>query len=209
MLTKGNKVAGPDGIVEMIEALEDFGINTLTEILNGIFDSGNIPEDLSTSIFIALPKKPNVTECELHRTIGLMSHIIKIFPRIIMWRARKSISPEIGKEKYEFMKDTGTRNAIFALRMICEGSIEMQKDLYLCSIDYANAFDRVNHEQLLDMLQNLDLCWEQHTGMCISNRISDFKQIKRGVRQGCAFSPDLFNLYSEQILWEIKEMRAR
>ena len=73
------------------------------------------------------------------------------------------------------MKDTGTRNAIFTLRMICERSIEMQKDLYLCFFDYTKAFDRVNHEQLLDMLQNLDLegkdlrflrnlYWEQQAG---------------------------------------------
>ena len=140
--TKRNKAAGPDGIVvEMIEALEDFGINTLTEIINEIYDSGSIPEDLSRSIFIALPKKSNATECELHRTISLMSHVVKIVLRIIMWRARKSIRPEIGKEQYGFMKDTGTRNAIFTLRMICERSIEMQKDLYLCFIDYTKAFD--------------------------------------------------------------------
>ena len=104
----------------MIEAFENFGINTLTEIINEIYDSGNIPEDLSKSIFIALPKKPNATECELHRTISLMSHIVKIVLRIIMWRARKTIRLEIGKEQYGFMKDTGTRNAIFTLRMICE-----------------------------------------------------------------------------------------
>ena len=222
--TKRNKAAGPDGIVvEMIEALEDFGINKLTEIINEIYDSGSIPEDLSKSIFIALPKKSNATECELHRTISLMSHVVKIVLRILMWRVRKSIRPEIGKEQYGFMKDTGTRNAIFTLRMICERSIEMQKDLYLCfidyTIDYTKAFDRENHEQLLDMLQNLDLdgkdlrflrnlYWEQQAGMWINNRISDFKQIKRGVRQGCVFSPDLFNLYSEQILREIKDMKG-
>ena len=95
----------------------------------------------------------------------------------------------------------------------------MQMDLYLCFIDYTKAFDRVNHEQLQDVLQNLDLdgkdirllknfYWEQQAGMRINNRIGDFKQIKRGVRQGCVFSPDLFNLYSEQILREIKDMKG-
>ena len=68
----------------MIEALEDFGISTLTEMTNEIYDSVTIPEDLSKSIFIALPKKPNAIECELHRTISLMSHVIKIVLRIIM-----------------------------------------------------------------------------------------------------------------------------
>ena len=72
---KRNKAAGPDGIVvEMIEALEGFRIDTMTEIINEIYDSGTIPEDLSKSIFIALPKKPNATECELHRTISHKPH---------------------------------------------------------------------------------------------------------------------------------------
>ena len=52
------------------------------------------------------------------------------------------------------MKDAGTRNAIFTLRMICKRSIEMQKDIYLCFIDYTKAFDKVKHAQLLDMLQD-------------------------------------------------------
>ena len=70
----------------------------MTEIINEIYDSGTILEDLSKSTFIALPKKPNATECELHRTISLMSHVIKMILRMIMWRARKNIKPEIRKE---------------------------------------------------------------------------------------------------------------
>ena len=59
------------------------------------------------------------------------------------------------------MKVTGTRNAIFTLRMICERSIEMQKDIYICFIDFAKAFDKVKHVQLLDMRQDLDIDGKQ------------------------------------------------
>ena len=55
------------------------------------------------------------------------------------------------------MKDAGTRNAIFTLRMICKRSTEMQKDIYLCFIDYTKTFDKMEHVQLLDMLQVLDI----------------------------------------------------
>ena len=83
------------------------------------------------------------------------------------------------------MKDTGTRNTIFTLRdqLKC-------KRIYICFIDYTKAFDRVNHKQLLDMLQNLDLegkdirflrnlYWEQQAGMRINIRIGNFKKIKK------------------------------
>ncbi|GFS20164.1 LINE-1 retrotransposable element ORF2 protein [Elysia marginata] len=72
---KAGKATGPDGVaVEMIEALEEYGVEKLTSLLNEIYDTGEIPTDISRSVFIALPKKPGATECELHRTISLMSH---------------------------------------------------------------------------------------------------------------------------------------
>ena len=125
---KNNKATGPDEIVaEMVSALDDFGLQKLTECLNEIYDTGEIPEELSKSIFIALPKKAGAIECELHRTISLMSHIIKILLRIIMLRARSRIMPEIGEEQCGFVQDAGTRNAIFMLRTMSERAIEMQK----------------------------------------------------------------------------------
>ncbi|GFO07993.1 Down syndrome critical region protein 3 homolog [Plakobranchus ocellatus] len=89
---KHGKAIGPDNIsVELIEALEDFGIGKVTHLLNEIYDTGQTPTDLCKSIFIALPKKPGATECELHRTISLMSHITKILLKIIMLRIRNNI----------------------------------------------------------------------------------------------------------------------
>ena len=177
-------------------------------------ESGDIPTDLSKSIFIAIPKKPGATECEMHRTISLMSHITKVILRVIMMRVRRKLKPEIGKEQCGFMEDTGTRNAIFMLRMLSERAIEMQKEVYVCFIDYTKAFDKVRHEDLMDILQDLDLdgkdirlirnlYWEQTACMRIDNEFGDSTQIKRGVRQGCVFSPDLFNLYSERIMREL------
>ncbi|GFO27738.1 hypothetical protein PoB_005424300 [Plakobranchus ocellatus] len=74
----------------MLKQIEDFGIGKVTHLLNEIYDTGHIPADLSRSIFIALPKKPGATECELHRTISLMSHITKILLKIIMLRIRNN-----------------------------------------------------------------------------------------------------------------------
>ena len=67
---KTGKALGPDGIAtEMIEALEEFGVDILYDLLNEIYNTGIIPEDMSKTIFIALPKKSGTTECELHCTI--------------------------------------------------------------------------------------------------------------------------------------------
>jgi len=153
-----NKAAGPDGIiVEMIDALEDYGVEKLTEVINKIYDDGKFPEDLSKSIFIALPKKPGAVDCDKHRTISLMSHVTKIILRILLMRARSRITPEIGIEQFGFVEDSGTRNAIFVLRNITERAVEMQKDVYMCFIDYTKAFDKVRHEDLFEDLGKLDI----------------------------------------------------
>ncbi|GFO05641.1 RNA-directed DNA polymerase from mobile element jockey-like [Plakobranchus ocellatus] len=155
---KHGKATGPDNIsVELIEVLEDFGIGRVTHLLNEINDTGQIPTDLSKSIFIALPKKPGATECELHRTISLMSHITKILLKIIMLRVRNKIKPEIAEEQRGFVEDKGASNAIYILRTLIERALEIQKDVYLCFIDYTKAFDRVCHDEIITQLKQLNI----------------------------------------------------
>ena len=62
---------------------------------------------------------------------------------------------EIAPEQYGFMPYKGTGNAIFVLRMFVERSIEKQK--YVCFIDYSKSFDTVKHKLLVDLLQALDV----------------------------------------------------
>ncbi|GFO22355.1 LINE-1 reverse transcriptase [Plakobranchus ocellatus] len=112
---------------------------------------------------------------------------------------RKSIRPEISPNLFGFMPDKGIRNVIFTLSMLMERCIEMQKDLYLCFIDYFKAFDKVGHAELFRMLETLDidgkdlrvirnLYWNQIASVRIEGEHSDVKPIKRGMRQGCYVS---------------------
>ena len=60
-----------------------------------------------------------------------------------MERPCSRIRPETEVEQCGFVEDTGTRNAIFMVRMISERTIEKQGDVYMCWIDCTKAFDRV------------------------------------------------------------------
>ena len=75
----------------------------------------------------------------------------------------------------------------------------------------------MRHSELLKILEgiNIDgkdlriiksLYWEQTAAIKVNNEIGPFQQIKRGVRQGCVMSPDLFSLYSEVIMRNIENM---
>ena len=209
---KHGKAVGPDNIpIEVFAVLEDIGIDFLTKLLNSIYDSGKIPKDLAKSVFISIPKIPGTMDCELYRTISLMSHLTKVLLRIIMARMRKSLRQEISQLLFGFVPDKSTRNAIFTLSMLAERCIEMQKDLYLCFIDYSKAFVKVRHEKLFNIIEHLDiegnnlrvirnLYWDQSAAVRIGGELSEYKLIKRRVRQGCFMSPDLFNIYREIIL---------
>ncbi|XP_047482518.1 uncharacterized protein LOC125034660 [Penaeus chinensis] len=92
---KSGKAPGPDDIPsELIIALDELAIKAVTNLLNSIHDSGNIPEDMKKSIYIAIPKKPGTVECDQH-----------------MNRMRNKILPEISETQFRFMADKGTRNA--------------------------------------------------------------------------------------------------
>ena len=107
----------------------------MTDIINEIYDTGEIPEDLCRSIFITLPKRPGAVECELPRTITLMNHITKLILRIIMERVCSRIRPEIGIEQCGFVEDSGMRNTILMVRMISEKDLLKNRDVCMCFIE--------------------------------------------------------------------------
>ena len=68
----------------------------------------------------------------------------------------KQIKTRDGDEQCGFVDNNSTGNVSFMVRMLSERTIELQKDLYTCLIDYTKAFDRVKHEKLLQLLESLD-----------------------------------------------------
>ena len=112
--TKNHKSPGPDEIkVEEIKALGEFGTQKLAEIIAEIYETGEIPDDLTKSVFIALPKKSNATKCEQHRTISLMSHVTKIMLRVILSRVRNKTKPEIHKRNAVSYQTVGQETQSF------------------------------------------------------------------------------------------------
>ncbi|GFS27514.1 RNA-directed DNA polymerase from mobile element jockey-like, partial [Elysia marginata] len=151
---KSGKACGIDGInMEMLKALGDFGIEVLTNLCNCMYSTAYIPEDLKTSVFILLPKKPKARDCSDYRTISLMCHILKLLLSIIMRRMSQKIEREISDRQTGFRKNSGTREAVLSLKVTAERYLEVHKEIFACFIDYSKAFDSVKHEQLIEILQ--------------------------------------------------------
>ena len=214
------KAAGGDEITsEMLKALGDFGIDKLTLLFNKIYDTGFLPDEMLSSTFITLPKKPKANECGDYRTLSLMSHITKLLLRVIQERIYKKIDDEVGETQFGFRKESGTREGIFSLNIIAQKYMDVKEDLYLCFIDYSKAFDRVHHAQLIECLKKIgldgkdinligSLYWNQKAAIRIEDQLSEYTKIQRGVRQGCVLSPYLFNIYTELIFRESQHLEG-
>ena len=215
---KNRKAPGIDEInTEQLKALDDNGLNILTEICNDMYRTGHIPEELKHSIFVKIPKKTNAIECTDYRTLCLMSNVTKIILRVLTLRNKRIFERESGRTQSGFKTGMGTREGIFNLRNILEKMLEKHIKAYICFIDYEKAFDRVYHEKLVKILQQYEidgkdirliknLYWQQTASIKTEDGPTGNFQIKRGVRQGCVLSPSLFNLYTENIFREVDDL---
>ena len=110
-----------------------------------------------------------------------------------------------------FRKGRGTRDQIANIHWIMEKAREFQKNIYFCFLDYAKAFDSVDHNKLWKILKGMgipdhlvsvlrNLYAGQEATVRTGYGTTDWFQIGKGVRQGCILSPCLFNLYAEFIM---------
>ena len=151
--------------------------------------------------------KGNAKECSNYCTIALISQASKVMLKIL----QQYMNHELPDVQAGFRKGRGTRDQIANIHWIMEKAREFQKDINFCFIDYAKAFDCVDHHKLWKILKEMGL--PDHLACLLSNlyagkeaRIrtghgtTDWFQIGKGVCQGCILSPCLFNLHAEYIM---------
>ena len=100
------------------------------------------------SVFIPIPKKGNAKECSNYCTIALISHSSKLMLKILQARLQQYVNCELPDVQAGFRKGRGTRDQIASTRWIIKKAREFQKNIYFCFIDYAKAFDCVDHNKL-------------------------------------------------------------
>ena len=131
--------------------------------------------------------------------------------KILQARLQQYVSCELSNVQASFRKGRGTRHQIVSIRWIIKKAREFQKNIYFCFIDYAKAFDCVDHNKLWKILQEMGI--SDHLTCLLRNLYAgqeatvrtgygttDWFQIGKGVHQGCILSPCLFNLYAEYIM---------
>ena len=99
---------------------------------------------------LQLPK-----ECSNYCTIALISHASKVMCKILQARLQQYVNHELPDVQAGFRKGRGTRDQIANIHWIMEKAREFQKNIYFCFIDYAKAFDCVDHNKLWKILKEM------------------------------------------------------
>ena len=99
----------------------------------------------------AQPQRRGTSPC----TIALISHASKVKLKILQARLQQYVNRELPDVQADFRKSRGTQNQIANIHWIIEKSREFQKNIYFCFIDYAKAFDSVDHHKLWKILKEM------------------------------------------------------
>ena len=139
--------------------------------------------------------------------IVLISHGSKVMLKILQASLQQYGNQELSDVQGGFRKGRGTRDQIANILWIIEKAREFQKSIYFCFIDYAKAFDYVDHNKLWKILQEIaiqdhltcplrNLCAGQEATVRTGHGAMDWFKIGKGVHQGCILSSCLFSLYT-------------
>ena len=131
--------------------------------------------------------------------------------KILQVRLQQYVNHELPDVQAGFRKGRGTRDQIANIHWIIDKAKKFQKNIYFCFIDYAKAFDCVDHHKLWEILKEMgipdhlicllrNLYAGQEATVRTGHRTTNWLQIRKGVRHSCTLSPCLFNLYAEYIM---------
>ena len=140
--------------------------------------------------------------------------------KILQANLQQYVNRELPDVQAEFRKGTGTRDQIVIICWIIKKAREFQKSIYLCFIDYAKAFDCVDHNKLWKILKEMgitdhltcllrNLSADQESTIRIGHGTTDWFLIRKGACQGCILSPCLFKLHEEYIMQNARLDKAQ
>ena len=201
---KNNKAPGDDGITsELLKAGGTPVLKVLQKLFNTVLLEGITPEAWNRSVVVLFFKKGDNTLLKNYRPISLLSHVYKLFSRVITNRLERRLDDFQPSEQAGFRKGYSTIDHIHTLRQVIQKTEEYNLPLCLAFVDYEKAFDSVETWAVLESLQRCRIdyryievlkCLYNNATMSVRVQEQSSKAIplKRGVRQGDVISPKLF-----------------
>ena len=214
---KSRKAPGIDGIqAEIYKTGGSTIIKWLHRVINTVWKTEEVPDDWRKMVIIPLHKAKSRQECNNARGISLLSVAGKIFTKIMLNRITDVVEDVLRENQCGFRSKRGCCDQIFTLRQIIEKCREFNNNLYMCFIDFKQAYDSIWREGLWKILGSYGIppkivrliqALYKDTKACvkIENNYTEWFEVKTGLRQGCNFSTMGFNIGFDHIMRCIDE----
>lgn len=210
-LTEKNKSPGMDGIPYefYLKFWETIG-NDFTEIINHVFEKGNLTDSQKSAVISLIPKKGDISKIENWRPISLLNCDLKIATKTIAIRLENILPELINKTQTCSIRDRQAHHHALLIREIIACANITEKPTYILSFDQQKAFDRVNWEYLEMTLQKFDfpkgflnyiktIYNDIRATVAVNGHQTHYFKIERGLRQGCPLSLLLYLLIAETL----------
>ena len=113
-------------------------------------ENSTVATELEKVSFHSNPKERQCQRMLSYHTIALISHTSKVMLKILQARLQQYVNHELPDVQADFRKGRGTRDQIANIRWVMEKTREFQKSIYFCFIDYAKAFDWLDHNKFVE-----------------------------------------------------------
>ena len=209
-----NGEAAEDRIqAELLKSGGSAVIDWLTELLEEVWSTRQIPQEWKDATLVPLHKKKDKKICDNYRGVALLSVPGKVLALILLERLQTIIEPQLLEAQCSFRKGCSTVDQMWVVWQVVERAKEYHTPVCMSFDDLTKAYNSVNRQALIAILKEYgvpqglaDLIQELYAGTWCQVRadgsVSPSFEVKSGVRQGCVLSPLPFNCFMNKVLRE-------
>jgi hypothetical protein len=207
------------GVCELKAELLKFGGKDLSAVLHDllrrVWESEKVPEEWRQAILVPIPKAGDKRDVKNYRGICVQSVAAKVYSTILKKRLRHWSEEALLEVQNGFRGNRGCADAMFVLRRIIDQHVIKNKQLHICFIDIAKAYDSVDRDTAWNTLLHrgappkiIRLLRDMHHGTTCTVRapglgLGEQFAVETGFKQGDVISPMLFNLYMDSVVRDV------
>ncbi|KAK3096021.1 hypothetical protein FSP39_022028 [Pinctada imbricata] len=217
--SKLNKAVGVDEIPSELVRNQHCA-NLLHKIIDYCFTNSEVPQDWVKSVITPVPK-PNMDSYNplSYRPISLISIPCKIYADILNVRLSTWLEENelLVEEQNGFRKKWSCLDHIYSLTSVIKNRKLKRQQTFVCFIDAKKAFDSVHRDLLWYKLARIgvqdpfleavkSMYETTRSAVKLGHNMTDFFNVKNGVKQGCRLSPTIFSIYINDLAEEIRAL---